>query len=383
MNTNIIPLTFSPSTEAHEALIEQHFPRAAGTIFRFLSRLGKPGTSIQFDKDDFNQFCDRTGRKRYCTYWFKKCFNDLVSTRLVQIERVFRGCGYQVRLYHPWQIDDWVVDEFGSDRQKQNYNKTCENDKKTCGKSTSDPHDSVADYRESREKKSNTKASDRPKPKPTPKKTASAAASTSNEVKTAKTASFTKEKGCDHVNQRSPEPTGVKNDLNVKSENVSKTDRKDKKVPPVVEVKINNKEWRSHLEEIDQLGVRGNKTIVNALKTYSKEKVEAAIALYRARKRETGYIENPCGYFIQALKEDWAGQKAKQVINNDDPQNQAALFRCWFELAKEFGLCSKSEEREGERWVYVSGTWEKFTDAWERGFNLEYLRKTKKRHTKP
>lgn len=60
--------------------------------------------------------------------------------------------------------------------------------------------------------------------------------------------------------------------------------------PPKVDVKINNKDWRSHLEEVDQLGIRGNKTIVNALKTYSTERVQAAIALYRQRKIENGYI---------------------------------------------------------------------------------------------
>ena len=102
-------------------------------------------------------------------------------------------------------------------------------------------------------------------------------------------------------------------------------------------------------------------------------------------KREAGYIENPCGYFMQALKEDWAGQKQAQVINDDSqaPEDQAALFRYWFDLAKELGYCSKSEEREGDRWVFLSGVWERFTDAWERGYNLEYFRKVKKRTTNP
>ncbi len=88
---------------------------------------------------------------------------------------------------------------------------------------------------------------------------------------------------------------------------------------------------------------------------------------------------------MQALKEDWAGQKQAQVINDDSqaPEDQAALFRYWFDLAKELGYCSKSEEREGDQWVCISGVWEKFTDASERGYNLEYLRKVKKRTTNP
>ena len=340
---------------------------------------------------------------------------------------MFQGYGYQVRLYHPWEVDDWVVDEFGNDRQKERWeNKTSKKENKTSKRSTSDPHSSVGGFRESREK-DNTKAdsnegdrtsstgdtpkstSDRQVSKPIIKKTAFAAAPLIDywyeEEKRAdgkeETAVSSPEKGGEHTNSCPPQSTGLKTDLNVNSANVDnvsgndknngsvdeKVNKKSKKPNrPTFEVKINNPDWRSHLEELDQLGVRGNKTIVNALKTFSRSKVEAAIALYRVRKRETGYIENPCGYFMQALKEDWAASKAKQVVNNDDsqsPEDQAALFRYWFELAKELGYCSRTEERDGERWVCLSGMWEKFSDAWERGYNLEYLRKVKKRTTNP
>ena len=463
MNTNTIPLTFSPSTAAHDSIIKACLPKAADIIFEFLARRCKPGISQQFDKADFDEYCAKVGFRIYSLKWFKSCFKQLVTTRLVKVERVFYGHGYQVRLYHPWEVDDWVVDEFGNNRQKERWeNKTSQDGHKTSQKSTSDPHDSVGDYRESREK-SNTEANpidgdrtkatddrpksrcDRPKPKPTAKKTASAAAppknsqdplnsvkekiradgkedttatkttdlketaSTGKKITTPtdgsnkkkQTAVSSLDKGGEHTNSRLPQSTGLKTDLNVNSGNVDNASGNDKnhgdvddkvnkkaKKPnrPKFEVKINNQSWRSHLEELDQLGVAGNKTIVNGLKTFSTEKVEAVIALYRVRKRETGYIENPCGYFMQALKEDWAASKAKQVVNNDDPQSaedQAALFRYWFDLAKELGYCSKSEEREGERWVCISGIWEKFTDAWGRGYNLEYLRKVKKRTTDP
>ena len=464
MNTNTIPLTFSPSTEAHEALIDYYFPTAVGRIFKFLTRRAKPGTTQQFDKDDFDQHCIRVGRKPYSKYWFRKCFEQLVSTRLVQVERTFRGYGYQVRVFHPWQIDDWIVDEFKnsqtSDRYKNNHskqeqkasepgdrssarnhqdvNKTCNGVNKTCQKLTREHDSSVGGYRESREK-GNTKANpidgdrikstgdapqstgDRLNPKPIVKKTAFAAAplidywledenpsrADGKEV-TINCGTTTKEKGVSspdnggqHINCCPPESNGLKTDLNINSGNVDSVSggdknngRVDKKINkksekpnrPTFEVKINNKDWRSHLEQLDQLGVRGNKTIVNALKTFSRSKVEAAIALYRARKRETGYIENPCGYFMQALKEDWAGDRAKQVAidNPQTPEDKAALFRYWFDLAKKMGNCSKSEIREdGEQWVCMSGTWEKFTSAWERGYTLEYLRKVMKRLKNP
>ncbi|MGK7897693.1 MAG: hypothetical protein AB4372_29775, partial [Xenococcus sp. (in: cyanobacteria)] len=169
MNTNTIPLTFSPSTEAHDAVINYYFPRAAGRIFDFLTRRAKPGTSQQFDKDDFDQHCIKVGRKPYSNKWFKICFDMLVSIRVVQVERKFQGYGFQVRAYHPWQIDDWVVDEFQSDRQKKKK-KTSTEETKTSPRSTRNSDSAVALDRESKFKeKGNTKAppkSDRPKPKP-------------------------------------------------------------------------------------------------------------------------------------------------------------------------------------------------------------------------
>ena len=488
LNTNTIPLAFSPSTEAHDAVIKYYFPTAAGRIFDFLTRRAKPGTSQQFDKDDFDQHCIRVGRnKPYSKYWFKTCFDLLVSIRLIQVERVFRGYGYQVRVYHPWQVDDWVVDEFknpktsdraynnhskkakqnshdsdrSDERSQENFKKTCNNFRKTCTKSTRNSDSAVALDRENRLKeKGNTKANsigdriklagDRQKPtsdrrrvpKPILKKTAFAAAppktiqeplnsrqeemradgkedtsftQTTDRKETAttgkkrttptdeinqtqKTAVSNTVKGGEHINCRPTPSTSLKNDLNVKSDNVNQVNganknngkvdvkvnkEKSRTESPKVDVKINNKEWRSHLEEVDQLGIRGNKTIVNALKTFSTERVKAAIALYRQRKRENGYIENPCGYFMQALQEDWAGKKAKEVLDNSQaPEDEAALFRYWFDLAKEFGYCHLYEIKDGERWVCLTGTWQRFVDAWERGFTLEYLRKMKKRNSK-
>ncbi len=70
--------------------------------------------------------------------------------------------------------------------------------------------------------------------------------------------------------------------------------------------------------------------------------------------------------------------------DSQTPEDKAALFRYWFDLAKEMGHCSKSEIREdGDRWVCMSGTWEKFTAAWERGYTLEYLRKLMKKIKNP
>jgi len=39
------------------------------------------------------------------------------------------------------------------------------------------------------------------------------------------------------------------------------------------------------------------------------------------------------------------------------------------------GYCSGQEIREGEQWVCISGSWEKWGDAVNRGYSLDYLKK--------
>ena len=186
------------------------------------------------------------------------------------------------------------------------------------------------------------------------------------------------------------ELNGLKTDLKLNLDDDRKLDEQEIKSAVVeekvkakpVEVKIKNEQWRDHLEQLDELGIGENTTIKNAVKSYSTERVEKTIALYLKKKREAGYIANPGGYFMQALKEDWAGKNSKQVLDDSqNPEDKAALFRYWYDLAKELGYCTGMKDVEGERWVCISGTWEKFSDAWERGYNLEYLRKVKKRYS--
>ena len=94
LNTNIIPLTFAPSTAAHDSIIKACLPKAADIIFEFLARRCKPGISQQFDKKDFDEYCAKVGFRIYSLKWFKSCFKQLVTTRLVKVERVFQGYGY-------------------------------------------------------------------------------------------------------------------------------------------------------------------------------------------------------------------------------------------------------------------------------------------------
>lgn len=107
---------------------------------------------------------------------------------------------------------------------------------------------------------------------------------------------------------------------------------------------------------------------------YESKEVESAIALVKVRKRDR-YIPNPAGYFVQALTENWAGTSNAIALNTD----QKAVFGYWYDLARELGYCSGREMLEDEQWVCLSGAWERWQDAVERGYSLDYLKKALKR----
>jgi hypothetical protein len=141
------------------------------------------------------------------------------------------------------------------------------------------------------------------------------------------------------------------------------------------------KNWEKQLEELDSTGISINKTVISLLKMYSPEQVRGAIALVKARKREQ-HIPNPSGYFVAALKQDWASKQIVESSSHEGEIDTAAVFRHWYDLARELGYCSSQEVREGEQWVCISGTWEKWADAVKRGYSLEYLKKLMKRNTR-
>ena len=146
---------------------------------------------------------------------------------------------------------------------------------------------------------------------------------------------------------------------------------------------IINTKWKALIPELDKVGIPINKTVINLLKLYPPQKVENAIALLKARKRDS-HIPNLSGYFVSALKGDWGSQNL--VSDEGDRHSkseeidQAAVFRHWYDLARELGYCSGQQIREGEQWVCLSGSWERWSDALKRGYSLEYLKKIMKRN---
>ncbi len=88
-------------------------------------------------------------------------------------------------------------------------------------------------------------------------------------------------------------------------------------------IKVVNKEWKSHLDQLDSLGVGINPTVVKVVKVNQKEDVERAIALLKARKRD-GHVSNPAGLFVQALKQNWG----QEVVSNEDCVWMKSCFPC-------------------------------------------------------
>ena len=113
---------------------------------------------------------------------------------------------------------------------------------------------------------------------------------------------------------------------------------------------------------------------------YEEEEVKGAIALLKCRKKET-QIPNMAGYFTAALKGGWSSTSiTSDEATNEEVVDRASIFRLWYELAKELGYCRGQEVREGEQWVMISGNWEKWNLAWNRGYSLDYLKKVMKRN---
>ena len=110
---------------------------------------------------------------------------------------------------------------------------------------------------------------------------------------------------------------------------------------------IVNKNWKALIPLLDSTGIPINKTLKDLLKLYPSERVESAIAIVKAKKREQ-YIPNLSGYFVSALKGDWGSQQVAESERNSEEIDKGAIFRHWYDLSKELGYCSGQEMREGE-----------------------------------
>ena len=147
----------------------------------------------------------------------------------------------------------------------------------------------------------------------------------------------------------------------------------------IKEINKVNTQWKKQIKELDSLGVQINKTLISLVKMYEESEVRGAIALLKCRKKET-QIPNMAGYFTAALKGGWSSTSiTSDEATNEEVVDKASIFRLWYELAKELGYCAGQEVREGEQWVLLSGNWERWESACNRGYSLDYLKKVMRR----
>ena len=197
-------------------------------------------------------------------------------------------------------------------------------------------------------------------------------------------AARTKKAFKEEVNQKGNNPYSVKLTATIGQKKAQSEPSKSNTSKEINAARVDyivNRNWSDLIPLLDSAGILINKTVTSLLKLYPPQKVESAIALLKARKRDS-HIPNPSGYFVSALKGDWG---RKTVVDNqsdsDSPEvDQAVVFRHWYDLARELGYCSGQEVREGEQWICLSGTWEKWSAAVKRGYSLGYLKRIMKRN---
>ena len=92
---------YSDEIPIYEQIMFHASPTARVLYFWLLSR-AEVGEIQEFDKEDFDEYCIRMGRRRaYSLRWFVICVKELEKTPLLEVIRRYRGYGYKVRVFCP------------------------------------------------------------------------------------------------------------------------------------------------------------------------------------------------------------------------------------------------------------------------------------------
>lgn len=128
-------------------------------------------------------------------------------------------------------------------------------------------------------------------------------------------------------------------------------------------------------QELAELGIKLNSTLIKTLGSASDEVALDAIAAFK-EAIASGGIEKPGAWLKQAIEQEWKP--------NDSPSGKTAIqinteFRQWFDLAKADGIVRAQQETESGFMVQDSaGQWASWESYVERGWTLEYLKKRAK-----
>ena len=341
--------------------------------------LNKPGvgTTIGGTKYIYNTFNDWVNKQfRWLSVWqFRKSMNILRSHSII---RVIRHQARQWNQTNYYTLDRDRLIEFLSQQTAQSIEivemcATSAQDETNQHLKVSDSQVSLYESKTTTKKQTTNKKSDRFSKKESQNSAVAAAPpkKANREPEDTKPPSTPQSESNSIAAQFSARSAPNQPDLNQEKE------------LPQIDFLVNVK-WRSLIPLLDSVGISINKTIEDLLKMYSAERVENAVAIYRQRKRQS-HIPNPAGYFVAALKSDWA---SSTIVNSEDEESvrsdreldSAAVFRHWYDLARELGYCSGQEVRQGEQWICLSGSWERWSSAAKRGYSLDYLKKIMKRN---
>ena len=366
-----IPLPFFACTKLHvETYLKHGLSTTAIHLYEWMMRNIPSGAQQEFTKREYDEYCLQVGKKPPCQRWFNICIKELIKTRLLKVIYRCQGRWFRIIAYHPWQLDDWLLEDTKRNEKIPKRNEKIPKRNEKIPQNGSNADSTVPSCREkkvSREKQCKDEL----------KKAVEVNVAAAPKKNEGEKCDFSQGKSEERGFIPQPKVKDQERDLNASRINNQQVNQK-KKDPPRVDEKINNKKWRSHLEKLDDLGVRENDTIRKAVKKYSTERVEDAITLYNQRRRE-GHIEEPQAYFNQALIENWAGGN----VRVDDPLNkvdEAARFRYWFDMMKELGHFCRFEKIEGDWLLYSSSgvckpeKYSKLREKW----SLELLKKTLK-----
>lgn len=139
--------------------------------------------------------------------------------------------------------------------------------------------------------------------------------------------------------------------------------------PTQEEASAVNEKASDHLDQLDQLGIRLNPTLVALVRTTRASLVEMAIAAYQEYKRNH-YVKNPVGFVVSAIKNRFNFQHSGDEAN----------FPLWYEWMKKLGHVRGWEQGDDDFLVEDGCGYTKPYRQWiAQGWTLEYLQKVRQR----
>lgn len=123
-------------------------------------------------------------------------------------------------------------------------------------------------------------------------------------------------------------------------------------------------------QELINLGIQLNPTLIKSIKLASEETVINAIAAFK-EALIGGVVEKPGAWVKRAIEEKWMPNEPIDKTSG----SMNSEFNQWFDLARSGGIVkSKEETEEGFMLQDNTGQWASWESFIERGWTLDYLK---------